>query len=96
MNYRRKTISMKGRLEEAIEEIGREPLQGSGFERETAEEGFNNIEPATRVLRPRTPKPSVGAHYRDTPHQSGTYVRHVCKVSPGPWSAGCNPGEKMS
>jgi hypothetical protein len=51
MNYRRKKISMKERLEEAIEEIGDEPLQGSGFERERTEEGFSKIEPGTPELR---------------------------------------------
>jgi hypothetical protein len=51
MNYRRKKISMKERLEEVIEEIGDEPLQGSGFERERTEEGFNKIEPGTPELR---------------------------------------------
>jgi hypothetical protein len=52
MNYRRKKISMKERLEEAIEEIGEEALQGSGFERGTPEEeGFSEIEPGTRELR---------------------------------------------
>ena len=30
----------KDRLREAIEEIGGEPLDGSGFENETPEEGF--------------------------------------------------------
>jgi hypothetical protein len=38
MNYRRKKISMKERLEEAIQEIGGELLQGSGFMRELPEE----------------------------------------------------------
>jgi hypothetical protein len=46
MNYRRKKISMKERLEEAIEEIGDELLQGSGFEREALDEMFSKIEPA--------------------------------------------------
>jgi hypothetical protein len=31
MNSRRKKISMKEQLEEAIKEIGDEPLPGSGF-----------------------------------------------------------------
>jgi hypothetical protein len=43
MNYRRKKISMKEQLEEAIKEIGSEPLRGSGFEPETPEEGFSEI-----------------------------------------------------
>jgi hypothetical protein len=51
MNYRRKKISMKERLEEAIEEISDEPLQSSGFECEVQEEGFRKIEPGTPELR---------------------------------------------
>jgi hypothetical protein len=51
MNYRRKKISLKEQLEEAIEEIGDESLQGSGFERETPEERFSGIEPGASELR---------------------------------------------
>jgi hypothetical protein len=54
MNYRRKKISMKERLEEAIAEIGDEPLQGSGFERETPEERFSQIEAGAPGLASRT------------------------------------------
>jgi hypothetical protein len=43
MNYRRKKISMKEQLEEAIEEIGRERLRDSGLERETPEKGISGI-----------------------------------------------------
>jgi hypothetical protein len=64
MNYRRKKISMKKRLEEAIEEVIDEPPQGSGFEREGTEEGFSKIEPGTPKLRPRMFKPTVGTPYR--------------------------------
>ena len=32
---------MKEQLEDAIAEIGGEPLDGSGFEKETADEGFS-------------------------------------------------------
>jgi hypothetical protein len=46
MNYRRKKISMKEQLEEAIEEIGRERLQDSGLERETLEKGISGMVPA--------------------------------------------------
>jgi hypothetical protein len=46
MNYRGKKISMKEQLEEAIEEIGGERLQGAGFERETPEKGISGIVPA--------------------------------------------------
>ena len=42
MNYRRKKISMKERLEEAIEEIGGEPPQGLGVEREAPDELLPN------------------------------------------------------
>jgi hypothetical protein len=52
---------MKERLEEAIEEIGDEPLQGSGFERERTEEGFSKIEPGTQELR----QPHAQAHRRN-------------------------------
>jgi hypothetical protein len=51
MNYRRKKISMKERLEEAIEEIGDQPPQASGLEREMPEEGFGEIEPGSTELR---------------------------------------------
>jgi hypothetical protein len=50
-------------LEEAIEEIGDEPLQGSGLEHETPEEGFSKIEPGATAAS-RTLKPPVGTQYR--------------------------------
>lgn len=37
---KRQRMPRKDRLREAIEEIGGEPLDGSGFENETPEEGF--------------------------------------------------------
>jgi hypothetical protein len=40
MNYRSKKISMKEQLDEAIEEIGSEPLPSSRVQRETREEGL--------------------------------------------------------
>jgi hypothetical protein len=46
MNYRRKKISMKEGLEEAIQETGGELLQGSGFDREPPEEMLREIEPS--------------------------------------------------
>jgi hypothetical protein len=61
MNYRRKKISMKEELEEAIEEIGGEPRQGSRFERETPEEGFNEVEPGVPELR----QPLLQPHRRN-------------------------------
>jgi hypothetical protein len=60
MNYRRKKISMKERLEEAIEEIGGEPLEGSGFEDEKPDEGFSGavLLPSTFLPdRPRASRP---------------------------------------
>jgi hypothetical protein len=54
MNYRRKKISMKERLEEAIEEIGDEPLQGSGFEGETPEGRLRKIELAAQSFSRQT------------------------------------------
>jgi hypothetical protein len=44
MNYRRKKISMKEQLEEAMKEIGGEPMLGSEVERETPKKGFSGIE----------------------------------------------------
>jgi hypothetical protein len=41
MKHLRKKTSMKGQLEAAIDEIGGEPLDGSGFENEKPEEGFS-------------------------------------------------------
>jgi hypothetical protein len=61
MNYRRKKISMKEQLEEAIEEIRGEPLQGSGFEHEMHEEGFSEIGLGASELR----QPHAQAHGRN-------------------------------
>jgi hypothetical protein len=61
MNQRRKKIYMKEQLEEAIEEIGGEPLPGSGFEHETPEEGFREIESGAPELR----QPHLKAHRRN-------------------------------
>jgi hypothetical protein len=61
MNYRRKKISMKERLEEAIQEIGGELLQGSGFERETPEETLREIEPVAQSFTGRRLKPAARA-----------------------------------
>jgi hypothetical protein len=61
MNYRRKKISMKERLEEAIQEIGGELLQGSGFERETPEETLREIEPYAQSFNSRRLKPAARA-----------------------------------
>jgi hypothetical protein len=48
---RRKKISMKERLEEAIEEIGGEPPQGLGVEREAPDERLRENELAAPGLR---------------------------------------------
>jgi hypothetical protein len=58
MKHLRKKTSMKEELEAAIEEIGGEPLEGSGFEDEKPEEGFSGgvLVPST-LLRER-PKAS--------------------------------------
>jgi hypothetical protein len=61
MNYRRKKISMKEQLEEAIKEIGGEPPQGSGLAREVSEEGFSAIKSATPELR----QPHGQVHHRN-------------------------------
>jgi hypothetical protein len=63
MNYRRKKISMKERLEEAIQEIGGEPLQGLGFMREAPEETSREIEPAAQSFASRKLKFSPKARY---------------------------------
>jgi hypothetical protein len=76
MNYQRKKISMKEQLEEAIGEIGGEPLRGSGFEREMPQAAFSEIESAAPELRQPHVNPAVGTQYRpclDDPHQSKTY-----------------------
>jgi hypothetical protein len=64
MNYPRKTISMKEPLEEAIEEIGDEPLQGSGFERERTEKGSARSSLVLPSFARLTLKLTVGTQYR--------------------------------
>jgi hypothetical protein len=59
MNFRRKKISMKEQLEEAIKEIGGEPLRGSGFEPETPEEGFSEIPLLRTSQAPRPGRISI-------------------------------------
>ena len=48
MNYRRKKISMKELLEDAIEEIGSDSLQDSGVERETPKKRLREVESAAQ------------------------------------------------
>jgi len=47
---------MKERLEEAIEEIGGEPLDGSGFEDETPDPGFSGAVFLPSTFLPGKPK----------------------------------------
>jgi hypothetical protein len=57
MNYRRKKISMKERLEEAIDAIGGEPLASSGFENETPDPEFSGavaLDSTFVTLKPST------------------------------------------
>jgi hypothetical protein len=58
MNYRRKKISMKERVEEAIVEIGGEPLDGFGFENEKPEEGFSGAARLDSTFVPLSAKAS--------------------------------------
>jgi hypothetical protein len=48
---RKGAIKIGLQLEEAIEEVVGESLQGSGFERETPAEEFSEIEPGASELR---------------------------------------------
>jgi hypothetical protein len=61
MNYRRKKISMKEQLEEAIEEIGGEPPQGALAEREAPEERLRE----TGLAAPGLRQPHGQAHRRN-------------------------------
>jgi hypothetical protein len=45
MNIRRRKVSMKEQLEDAIAEIGGEPLVGSGFENEASDEAVGDRDP---------------------------------------------------
>jgi hypothetical protein len=49
---------MKEQLEDAIAEIGGEPLEGSGFEDETPDEGPSGAALAPSTLLPLRPKGS--------------------------------------
>jgi hypothetical protein len=63
MNYRRKKISMKERLEEAIEEIGGELLQDSAFEPKTPEKRLRENESAAQSFTSRTLMPQARERY---------------------------------
>jgi hypothetical protein len=63
MNYRRKKISLKEQLEEAIEEIGGELLQGPGFEGEPPEESLRVVEPSAPSFVGHTLKLPPRARY---------------------------------
>jgi len=53
MNYRRKKVSMKEQLEQAILEIGGEPLNEAGFEYERPDRGFSTSKtPAPELHSP--------------------------------------------
>jgi hypothetical protein len=58
MNIRRRKVSMKEQLEDAIAKIGGEPLEGSGFEDETPDEGPSGAALAPSTLLPLRPKGS--------------------------------------
>jgi hypothetical protein len=60
MNYRRKKVSMKEQLEQAIDEIGGEQLQRPGVDRETPEEKLSEIEPAGQGFARSNPEPCAG------------------------------------
>jgi hypothetical protein len=55
MNHLRKKLSMKARLKGAIDEIGGEPLDGSGFEDEKPEEGFTGAVRLDSTFVPLSP-----------------------------------------
>jgi hypothetical protein len=63
MNYRRKKISMKERLEEAMEEIGGELVQDSAFEPETPENSLRENESAAQSFTSRALKPHARERY---------------------------------
>jgi hypothetical protein len=63
MNYRSKKISMKERLEEAIQEIGCEPLQSSRFERKTPEKRHAKWSLLLRVSPAARSQPDAGERY---------------------------------
>jgi hypothetical protein len=58
MNIRRRKVSIKEQLEDAIEEIGGENLEGSGFEHEPPEEGFSgaSLSPSTFLKTSKNPQ----------------------------------------
>jgi hypothetical protein len=64
MNYRRKKISMKERLEEAIEEIRGEPLQAQDSSVKCRKKGSARSNLIPPSFASRTLKPTVGTPYR--------------------------------
>jgi len=58
MKHLRKKTSMKEQLEAALDEIGGEPLDGSGFEDEKPEEGFSGGVLLPSTYLPGRPKAS--------------------------------------
>lgn len=58
MKHLRKKTSMKEQLEAAIEEIGGEPLDGSGFEDQKPEQSFSGAVALPSTLLPWPPTKS--------------------------------------
>lgn len=56
--HRRQKITRHDQLLDAIEEIGGEPLDGSGFENERPDAGFSGAVLAPSTLLPSRPKES--------------------------------------
>ena len=78
MNYRRKKISMKERLEEAIEEIGDEPLQGSG----------SRVKGRKRVQQDRTWYSRTSPAARSSlPSERSVGMFEISRTGPEPTSA---------
>jgi hypothetical protein len=58
MKHLRKKMSMKEQLEAATDEIGGEPVEGSGFENEKPDEDFSGAVLGPSTLPPWPPKAS--------------------------------------
>jgi len=58
MKHLRKKTSMKDQLLDAIEEIGGDPLAGSGFENEATDEGFSGAVLLDSTFLPDRPRAS--------------------------------------
>ena len=51
MHHRQPRIPMSDQLRQAMDDLGAEPLEGSGFEGETPEPGFSDSESAAEPRR---------------------------------------------